>query len=128
MSRRCTATRKLPGLGPSQHLCALPTPLPHWPAPFAYLPSYRDQEGDPRPATSAAPADAAPKLSFWGVASALTATVKARTAEVLTAVQETDWRAELEAFQQVGAWGSCHATIAPAAARRSASSTGAKPA
>ncbi|KAL4452621.1 hypothetical protein ABPG75_008283 [Micractinium tetrahymenae] len=39
-------------------------------------------------------------LSFWGVASALTATVKARTAEVLTAVQETDWRAELEAFQQ----------------------------
>ena len=53
-----------------------------------------------------------PQLSFWGVASALTATVKAhtgdltatmraKTAEVLTAVQETDWRAELEAFQQV---------------------------
>lgn len=37
------------------------------------------------------------------MASALTATVKAKTAEVLTAVQETDWRAELEAFQQVGA-------------------------
>lgn len=42
-------------------------------------------------------------LSFWGVASVLTATVKAKTAEVLTAVQDTDWRAELEAFQQVGA-------------------------
>ncbi len=42
-------------------------------------------------------------LSFWGVASVLTATVKAKTAEVLTAVHDTDWRAELEAFQQVGA-------------------------
>lgn len=40
------------------------------------------------------------QLSFWGVASVLTATVKAKTTQVLTAVQETDWRAELEAFQQ----------------------------
>ncbi|PRW60920.1 BSD domain-containing 1 [Chlorella sorokiniana] len=53
------------------------------------------EEGAPRSA-----ATDAPKLSFWGVASALTASVKAKTAEVLTAVQETDWRAELEAFQQ----------------------------
>ncbi|KAI7842825.1 hypothetical protein COHA_003571 [Chlorella ohadii] len=61
------------------------------------------EEGGPSTAGSDAPAGAAPKLSFWGVASALTAvtaTVKAKTAEVLTAVQETDWRAELEAFQQ----------------------------
>ena len=42
-------------------------------------------------------------VSFWGVASALTATVKARTAEVLTAVQTTDWKAELAAFKEVGA-------------------------
>ena len=68
--------------------------------------SRRTEEGSPGAAGlggAGAAAAAAPKLSFWGVASALTATVKAKTAEVLTAVQETDWRAELEAFQQVGA-------------------------
>ncbi len=73
---------------------------------FACLSRCRAEEGGPSTAGSDAPAGAAPKLSFWGVASALTAvtaTVKAKTAEVLTAVQETDWRAELEAFQQVGA-------------------------
>lgn len=66
-----------------------------------------DGQGSEAGAAAASGAEQArggPALSsFWGVASALTATVKAKTAEVLTAVQETDWRAELEAFQQVGA-------------------------
>ncbi|PSC74272.1 BSD domain-containing 1 [Micractinium conductrix] len=55
-----------------------------------------EDEGEQAGGSAAAPA----LRSFWGVASVLTATVKAKTAEVLTAVKETDWRAELEAFQQ----------------------------
>ena len=65
-----------------------------------------DEEEEEEEAGEGGSADAdasGPAISFWGVASALTATVKARTAEVLTAVHDTDWRAELEAFQQVGA-------------------------
>lgn len=58
-----------------------------------------EDEGEQAGGSAAAPA----LRSFWGVASVLTATVKAKTAEVLTAVKETDWRAELEAFQQVSA-------------------------
>ena len=48
-----------------------------------------------------------PQLSFWGVATALSATVKARTSQVLTAVQGTDWRAELEVFQQASVRHAC---------------------
>jgi hypothetical protein len=42
-----------------------------------------------------------PQFSFWGAATALTATVKAQTAKVLSTVQDVDWREELEAFQLV---------------------------
>lgn len=62
-----------------------------------------EEASDGSAAGDAGAAGGGGNLSFWGVASVLTATVKAKTAEVLTAVQDTDWRAELEAFQQVGA-------------------------
>ena len=39
-------------------------------------------------------------MSFWGVATALSATVRQQAAQVISAVQETDWRAELNAFQE----------------------------
>lgn len=38
--------------------------------------------------------------SLWSIAGALTATVKQRTADVLSAVQTTDWKAELSALQK----------------------------
>ena len=68
-------------------------------------PPCRSEEGEEDAAEDGGSDAAAsgPALSFWSVASALTATVKARTVEVLTAVHDTDWRSELEAFQQVGA-------------------------
>lgn len=39
-------------------------------------------------------------MNFWSVASALTDSVKQRTAELAASIQETDWRKELGAFQQ----------------------------
>lgn len=92
--------------------------LPHAPR-HTHLRRSRSQEGSTDEAEGSEAAEGAAsgaadggdqppgasRPSFWGVASALTATVKARTAEVLIAVQETDWRAELEAFQQArGCW------------------------
>lgn len=40
-----------------------------------------------------------PALSLWGMASALRESVKAKTAELAASIQETDWKAELGAFQ-----------------------------
>ena len=50
-------------------------------------------EEQPQPGAAAA-------KSLWSVASALSATVKQRTAELAASIQETDWRSELTALQQ----------------------------
>ncbi len=41
-----------------------------------------------------------PQLNFWSVASAVTSTVKAGTAELAANIQHTDWKAELTSFRQ----------------------------
>lgn len=65
---------------------------PHPALPHRRRPSPKQEEGE----------DAGPSLSFWGMATALRDSVKQRTAELAASIQDTDWRKELGAFQQVG--------------------------
>ncbi len=51
-------------------------------------------------------AEAAPSFggfNLWGVAAAVSNSVKARADELVKSVQETDWKAEIMAFSKVGA-------------------------
>ncbi|KAK9861367.1 hypothetical protein WJX84_006475 [Apatococcus fuscideae] len=52
------------------------------------------------PSSSRTKTAEAPSFSFWGVATALTESVKKSSADLASSVRETDWRAELNAFRQ----------------------------